>query len=105
MAGAKIALSTGATAELNQDGSNNAIVNTPGNTAAGVAFGGGAAQAGMVTMQTENDPGTVTGSRYVLSPETSDDYRLRVGVDQMLFHDNFFYSTQNTGKYNFTSAT
>lgn len=34
----------------------------------------------------ENDDGTVTGEQFTLSPESSDDYRLRVGVDQSIFN-------------------
>jgi hypothetical protein len=38
-------------------------------------------QAGFCTMTSEVDKGTVTGSRLMRSPETSEDYRLRVGLD------------------------
>lgn len=59
-------------------------------TTNGVAvFTGDAAAApagvGAVRLFTENDPGTVTGTPYLLSPETSSDYRLRVGMDTILY--------------------
>lgn len=39
-----------------------------------------------VAIFSEIDDGTVTGTRSTLSPEASEDYRLRVGVDQTLFN-------------------
>lgn len=56
-----------------------------------------AENAGFVTMSADNDTGSVTGTRYVLSPEVSGDYRLRTGVDQMLFNELFPSSALNTG--------
>lgn len=69
---------------IGKDGSNIA------STTNGVpVFTGDAAAApagvGAVRMFTENDPGSVTGTPYLLSPETSADYRLRVGTDTMLY--------------------
>jgi hypothetical protein len=40
---------------------------------------------GGVRMFSENDPGDVTGTPYLKSPETSTDYRLRVGMDTLLY--------------------
>ena len=48
-----------------------------------------AAQVGSVRMMSENDDGSVTGSPQLKSPETSIDYRLRVGVDSLLDHYTF----------------
>lgn len=45
--------------------------------------------AGFVQISSEVDDGTVTGTRTVLSPEVSDDYRLRVGLDQTIFNMSF----------------
>lgn len=45
--------------------------------------------AGFVQLSTEVDAGDVTGYRTVLPPETSDDYRLRVGIDQTIFNASF----------------
>jgi hypothetical protein len=55
----------------------------------------------------ENDAGAITGSPYLVSPETSDDYRLRVGVDTILFQDSFNATAQNTAnwKHVFTTQT
>lgn len=46
-------------------------------------------QAGFVQLSTENDAGDVSGSRFTMSLETSDDYRLRVGLDQTAFNMSF----------------
>jgi hypothetical protein len=46
-------------------------------------------KAGYATMVAENDDGTVTGSRYTLTPEVTGDFRLRVGTDQMSFNELF----------------
>lgn len=45
--------------------------------------------AGFVQISTEVDAGDVVGTRTVIPPECSDDYRLRVGVDQTLFNATF----------------
>lgn len=60
---------------------------------------------GGVRMFSENDPGDVTGSPYVKSPETSTDYRLRVGTDSVWDTEQFNYVAQNTSKHKYTSST
>jgi hypothetical protein len=45
--------------------------------------------AGFVQLSTEVDPGDVLGTRTVIPPECSDDYRLRVGIDQTMFNTTF----------------
>lgn len=62
---------------------------------------------GSVRNLSENDPGTVTGSPYLKSPETSPDFRLRTGVDSLLFTYTFNATAQNTGiwKHAFTTMT
>lgn len=45
--------------------------------------------AGFAQMSSECDDGTVLTNRLVLAPETSDDYRLRVGVDHSMFNMAF----------------
>lgn len=60
---------------------------------------------GTMRMVSENDPGDVTGSAYLKSPEVSDDYRLRVGIDTVLFQDTCNATTQNTSKWAYTFAT
>ena len=55
----------------------------------------------------ENDDGTALGTPYLKSPEVSQDYRLRVGLDTILFTDTFNATAQNTGnwKHAFTTMT
>lgn len=55
----------------------------------------------------QNDDGTHTGTQYLKSPEVSQDYRLRVGQDTVLFSDTFNATAQNTGlwKHTFTTMT
>lgn len=60
---------------------------------------------GAVKFVSENDGGTVMGTPYLLSPETDDDYRLRVGMDTELDDETFNYTAQNTGKHNNQSTT
>lgn len=60
---------------------------------------------GGVKLFTENDNGEKTGTPYLKSPETSPDYRLRVGVDNLLFEDAFNATTQNTSLWSYTFAT
>lgn len=64
-----------------------------------------AAYIGGVRMWSENDPGTVTGSPYLKSPETSNDYRLRVGIDSVWDTEVFNYTTQNQNKHKYTTST
>jgi hypothetical protein len=60
---------------------------------------------GGVRMFSENDPGDATGTAYLKSPETSPDYRLRVGIDTIMFTDTFNALTQNTTLWSYTFAT
>jgi hypothetical protein len=61
--------------------------------------------AGVVRMFSENDPGDVTGSAYLKSPETSPDFRIRTGVDTELFRDTFNGTTQNTNLWYYAFVT
>lgn len=70
-----------------------------------VATNSDPAKAGAVRMFSENDPGTITGEVYALSPETSDDYRLRVGMDVLLDNETFNYAAQNTAKFSYVATT
>lgn len=62
---------------------------------------------GAIKTFSENDPGTKTGAPYLKSPESSQDYRLRVGMDTVLFSHTFNALTQNTGvwKHSFSTMT
>jgi len=58
------------------------------------------ADAGFVQLSTEVDAGDVTGSRTVIPLEASDDYRLRVGLDQTVFNASFEGTTFLTTQWN-----
>lgn len=60
---------------------------------------------GSVRLFSENDPGTETGTAKLLSPEVSNDYRLRVGTDTVLFTESFNATTQNTTNWAYTFNT
>ena len=63
------------------------------------------ASVGSVRIMSENDAGTVTGTPYLYSPETDEDFRLRVAQEAILDNETFNYAAQNTGKFNFGSTT
>jgi hypothetical protein len=65
------------------------------------------AKAGAAALYCVNDEGEKTGARSFKSPEASQDFRLRVGLDTILFSDTFNATTQNTGnwKHAFTTMT
>ena len=60
---------------------------------------------GFAALASENDPGTITGSRFLLSPETDDDYRLRVSVDALKFFEPWAQTTINSGTWSLASTT
>jgi hypothetical protein len=60
---------------------------------------------GSVRLMTENDAGTILGTPYLKSPETSDDYRLRVGMDTLLLSDTFNGTAQNTAIWSYAATT
>lgn len=62
---------------------------------------------GGVKVFNENDSGGITGVPYLKSPETSQDYRQRVGLDTLSYAYTFNATTQNTRlwKYAFTTMT
>lgn len=60
---------------------------------------------GAVRFFSENDPGVVTGTATLKSPETSLDWRLRVGNDSVWDDENFNYVAQNFTKHKYTSNT
>lgn len=63
------------------------------------------AKAGAAALYCVNDEGERRGSRYLKSPEVSQDFRLRVGLDTILFTDTFNATTQNTGNWRHAFAT
>lgn len=66
-------------------------------------------QVGSVRMFSEVDPGNaitgVTVTPWLFSPETDDDYRLRIGQDCLFDNEVFVYTAQNTGKHIVTFTT
>lgn len=60
---------------------------------------------GAARLFSENDPGQITGTARLTSPETSDDFRLRVGIDTVLLCDTFNANIQNTSLWAYTFAT
>lgn len=62
-------------------------------------------KAGATRIFSENDPGDVTGTAYCYSPETSDDYRLRVAIDSVLDQELFNYTVQHSGKFHYAFTT
>lgn len=60
---------------------------------------------GGVRLFSENDDGTATGTALLSSPETSQDYRLRVGLDTVLFTDTFNATAQNTNNWAYVFNT
>lgn len=91
--------------KANVDAQYNLMVNFPGHTAAGVERGGGPENAGAVVFFSENDPGDLTSTRYVRSPETDEDYRLRIALDTVLDRETFNYGSQNTGKHTYLATS
>ncbi len=60
---------------------------------------------GAVRIFGENDDGSITGEATLKSPEVSNDFRMRAGIDTMLFDDSFNSTTQNTNNWAYTFAT
>jgi hypothetical protein len=84
----QIAGLTGTLADV--DSTNNAMVNLP------VVV----AEAGFASVAAESDDGTVTGTRAVRKGQMSEQGRLAVGVDTMLFNENHYNNVLNTGQWN-----
>lgn len=76
---------------LEVDASNRALVRLPDATTP--------ANVGGVRLFSENDTGSATGTAYLVSPETDDDYRLRISHEAVLDCETFNYTAQNTGKH------
>lgn len=62
-------------------------------------------QTGKARIVSENDPGTLTGSALLRSPETTGDWRLRTGRDTTLFVDHFNATAQNTNVWAYAFGT
>jgi len=93
MSGVKIAGTSGREAEV--DLNNQLVATGPlDNTKAGFAV-----------LALERDAGTITGTRYMMTPRTSENHRLRVGMDALLDDERFIYAAQNTGKHKISNTT
>lgn len=90
-----VGTSSGNGAEV--DSSNRVLVRLPDATTP--------ANVGGVRIFSENDSGSITGTPYLYSPETTDDYRLRTVIDTVLDQEVFCYANQNTGKHNYLATT
>jgi len=68
-----------------------------------------AANIGGIRIYSENDQGLAypygTAAPYLLSPETDDDYRIRVGIDALLDEEQLSYTSQNYTKHRNDTTT
>lgn len=64
-----------------------------------VALGKTAATMGGALIFSQNDDGAALGAPSIRSPETSNDYRLRVGLDTILLSETFNYTAQNSANW------
>lgn len=71
------------------DSNNNLKVNMPTTLSA----------TGYVTMVAEPDSGTITGSKLRRALDASQDYRLRTGIDKVIWQDTFNHGVLNNSKY------
>ena len=60
---------------------------------------------GYVSMVGEVDDGTYTGTKLIRPLDVSQDYRLRTGVDKILWQDTFNHAVLNNAKYIGVTAT
>lgn len=79
MGGIVVGNGTAASAETTVDTNGDLHVRTPQTET----------NAGFVQLSTEVDSGSITGTRYVLGPNTSEDFRLRVGMDTPMYNQSF----------------
>ena len=63
------------------------------------------ARVGAIRSFSEVDSGSLVGTAQLLSPESDNDYRLRVSQDLILDEEVFNYTAQNTGKHTYTTST
>jgi len=93
-----IEIKSGASSEI-------ATVNTSKRLLVALDDGSTPAQVGGVRLFSENDTGDASGTAYLVSPETDDDYRLRVAQDSIFDTETFNYTAQNTGKHTYSNTT
>lgn len=90
-----------------KSGSGSDIADVDANKRLKVAMDTGAnpAQVGGMRLFSENDTGAVSGTPYLVSPETDHDYRLRVAHEVIFDTETFNYVAQNTGKHVYRNTT
>lgn len=81
--------------KANVDSNFNLQVNSPTN----------ANNAGFVVLAAELNSGNTFGSREVFPLNVSEERRLSVGIDSVLFNDSFNYNAQNTSNYRYPATT
>lgn len=86
-------------AGLRVEGGNGNIANVTTNNELKVSLGLDPDTIGGVRLFSENDDGSHTGVPYLKSPETSLDFRLRTGIDTLVFTDEFNAGAQNTANW------
>lgn len=62
-------------------------------------------QVGGASFYSENDTGDITGTPSLKSPETDDDYRIRVSQESIFDCESINYTAQNTGKHAYRNTT
>ena len=83
----------------------NNIAEVDANNQLKVALPTTVANAGYAFMMSQNDDGSVTGTKSGYSPYVSDEKRLSVGLDTVLFNDTFNMTAQNTSLWKYVTAT
>lgn len=63
------------------------------------------AQVGGVLFYSENDSGDALGTPLLRSPETDDDYRMRIAPETLFDTETINYTAQNTGKHIYRNTT
>lgn len=63
------------------------------------------AQTGKMRVMSENDAGGSSRAATLASPETAEDFRLRVGMDSIEDFELFSYTNQQTSKHTYTFTT
>jgi len=70
-----------------------------------VALNGDVEKVGFVAVAGEHDAGSITGNRNILQMDVSHDYRLRTGMDNLVFNEFFGGTVINTTKFATPLAT
>ena len=70
-----------------------------------VAFSNDPNYIGGVKFFSEVDAGTITGTPVLISPHTTSEYRMKIGLDTILFSDSFNATTQNTSIWLYYTST